>query len=84
MTLPDIYQALGEIFLTVFGRRDLVVHPQLSAQDVADWDSFKQVEIILAVEERFSILLGNRDVDHLETVGDLAAVIATKLDTAEG
>jgi len=52
--------------------------PQLSASDVAGWDSFKQIEIMVSVEERFGIKLNTREIDGLRNVGDLAEVIAKK------
>ena len=50
----------------------------LAAKDVAGWDSFKQIEIIMATEERFGIRFSTRDLDRLQTVGDLIAVVAAK------
>ncbi len=79
MTPADIYAGLTELFHDVFQRRDMVVTPELTAKDVPGWNSFKQIEIILAVEERFAITLGSRDVDNMENVGDLAAVIGAKI-----
>ncbi len=76
-TEPEITAALGEIFAEVFGR-DIPLRPGLSAKDVPGWDSFKQIEIIMATEERYGIRFSTRDLDRLQTVGDLIAVIATK------
>jgi acyl carrier protein len=52
-----IYTDLTEIFNDVFMRDDMQLTPQLSAKDVAGWDSFKQIEIMVSVEERFGIKL---------------------------
>ena len=79
MTEADIYAALGEIFSEVFLRDDLALTPGLSAKDVAGWDSFKQIEIVLAVEQRFAIKLRTREIDGLHCVGDLASLVAAKL-----
>jgi acyl carrier protein len=70
-----IYAALTEIFRDVF-MNEMELTPKLSARDVEGWDSFKQIEIILATEERFGIRLKTREIDGLSCVGDLAAVIA--------
>jgi acyl carrier protein len=75
----EIYSALTEIFHEVFMREDLVLTPVLSAKDVKGWDSFKQVEIIIATQEHFAIKLHTRDLDRLHNVGDLATAIAQKL-----
>jgi acyl carrier protein len=78
MTEPEIYETLTTIFHDVFLRDDLALTPELSAKDVADWDSFKQIEIIIAVEERFSIKFRTREMDSLNNVGDLVQLIASK------
>jgi acyl carrier protein len=74
----EIYVALAEIFRDVFLRDDLELTPQLSAKDVQGWDSFKQIDIILAVEEKYRIKLNTRELDSLRSVGDLVRVIAAK------
>ncbi len=74
----DIYAALTEIFNDVFMRDDMQLTPTLSARDVPGWDSFKQIEIMVSVEERFGIKLTTKEIDSLQNVGDLVAVIAGK------
>jgi acyl carrier protein len=74
----EIYGALTEIFRDVFMRDDLELTPELSAKDVKGWDSFKQIEIIMATEERFGIQLNTREIDSLQNVGDLVRVVASK------
>ena len=73
-----MYEALSVIFRSVFGRADMVISPALSARDVPGWDSFKQIEVMMAAEERFGIELSTRDVDTLRNVGDLAAIVLAK------
>jgi len=75
----EIYGALTEIFHDVFMRDDLVLTPELSAKDVKGWDSFKQIEIIMATEEKFGIQLNTREIDSLQQVGDLVRVIGSKI-----
>jgi len=74
-----IYAALTEIFNDVFMRDDMRLTPELSAKDVPGWDSFKQIEIMVSVEERFAIKLNTREIDSLKCVGDLACVIGAKV-----
>lgn len=76
-TEAEITTTLTEIFADVFGR-DIPLSPALTARDVAGWDSFKQIEIIMATEERYAIRFSTRDLDSLQSVGDLIAVVAAK------
>jgi acyl carrier protein len=74
----EIYPALATIFHDVFLRDDLALTPDLSAKDVQGWDSFKQIEIIMASEEQWKIRFSTRELDQLRSVGDLVKTIATK------
>jgi acyl carrier protein len=77
-TQVEIYRDLAEIFADVFMRDDMVLSPALTAKDVKGWDSFKQIEIIMASEEKWAIKFSTRELDALRSVGDLAKMIETK------
>jgi len=73
-----IIEALTGIFRDVFLRDDMVLSPGMSAATVAEWDSFKQIEIMISVEERFGIRLNTREIDALRCVGDLVGLVKGK------
>jgi acyl carrier protein len=74
----DIYSALTEIFHDVFLRDDITLRPDLTAKQVQGWDSFKQIEIIMACEEKWHIKFKTRELDSLQAVGDLVKLVETK------
>jgi acyl carrier protein len=78
-TEVEVYRDLTEIFADVFVRDDIVLSPALTAKDVKGWDSFKQIEIIMASEEKWAIKFNTRELDALRTVGDLAKMIEAKV-----
>ena len=77
-TEADVYTGLTEIFHDVFMRDDLVLTPDLTARQVQGWDSFKQIEIIMASEEKWGIKFNTRELDALRCVGDLAKMVTSK------
>ncbi len=77
-TEAEVYSGLTEIFHDVFMRDDIVLSPDLTAKQVQGWDSFKQIEIIMASEEKWGIKFNTRELDALRCVGDLAKMIQTK------
>ena len=79
MTTPEIYAALTDVFRDVFMRDNFVLTPSLSAKEVPGWDSLKQIEIIVATEERFGIKLNTRELDRLQSVEDLVKVVSGKV-----
>ena len=79
MAEADIYAALEPIFHDVFMRDDIKLTPTTTAKDIEGWDSFKQIEIILAVEGQYHIKFNTRELDSLLSVGDLVRVIVGKV-----
>jgi acyl carrier protein len=78
-TEAEIYTDLKEIFADVFMRDDIALTPALTAKEVKGWDSFKQIELIMASEEKWGIKFNTRELDALRCVGDLAKMIETKV-----
>ena len=76
---PEIYIAMTEIFHDVFMRDDITLSPELTAKGVPGWDSFKQIEIIMACEEKWGIKFNTRELDALRCVGDLATMVEKKV-----
>jgi amino acid adenylation domain-containing protein len=68
-----------QLFRDVFERTDIILSPALSAKDVTGWDSVKQVEIIVAIEERFSIKFTTKELDRITCFGNLASMVRSKL-----
>jgi len=78
MTDADIYSSLTEILQDIFMRDDIVAAPSLTAQDVAGWDSFKQIEVVIASEERFGVKFSSKEIESLKSIGDLALLVGQK------
>jgi acyl carrier protein len=74
----QIYHALTSIFADVFLRDDIRLSEDLSAKDVEGWDSFKQIEIIMATEECFSMKFTSSELDNLRKLGDLVRIVAQR------
>lgn len=81
---PDaIYTKLTTIFHDVFEDDSLVLRPELTADDVDDWDSLSHLRMIMTVQSAFGIKLSAAEIGQLKNVGDLAALIQTKTATAQ-
>ena len=52
---PQIYGELVEIFRDVFRNPALSLTPDMQAEQIEGWDSFAQVNIIVAMENRFGV-----------------------------
>jgi acyl carrier protein len=66
---------LNSIFREVFDDPALVVRPETSPGDIADWDSVAQVKLVLAVEEAFAIRFTSDEVSSVQSAGDFIAAL---------
>jgi len=71
----EIYAGLTSIIRDALMQDDLVLTPDLTADQVEGWDSFKMIEIIMAVESHFDIEILSKQFDKLKKVGDLAFLV---------
>ena len=53
MQEAEIYSGLTNIFHDIFNDDSIVLRPDLTADDVADWDSFSHINLIVTIESRF-------------------------------
>ena len=75
---PQVYTRLSEIFHEVFDDDGIKVTPELTADDVEEWDSLSHIRLILTVEKAFAIKFSAAEVGKLKNVGELAALIQAK------
>ena len=74
----EIVQQLTTILRDVFDEDTLVATPELTADQVDEWDSLNHVRLILTVERAFGIKFAASEVTGLKNVGDLIALVKAK------
>jgi len=79
MTREEIISKLTEIFHEVFNDDSIVLRDDMTASDVDSWDSLTHMLMITKVEEELNIKFKLRELNKLKQVGDLVAVIESKL-----
>jgi acyl carrier protein len=79
MSSDEIYKRLTEILRDLFDDDSLVATPELTASQVAGWDSFAHLRLMLTVERSFGIDFAASQITSLKNVGELAALIQSKL-----
>ena len=75
---PSVRQRIFEIFREVFQRPDLQLSPEMMTGDIPGWDSFKNVEILLACEEKLAIRFRSKEMDQIRSIGDLISICEQK------
>lgn len=77
MSSADIEGKITEVFRAVFQEPSLNITREMTAADVARWDSLTHVEMIAAIEKAFGIKFKLKDVMKMKNVGDLIDTVAT-------
>jgi acyl carrier protein len=76
---PDaVYARLTEILREVFDDEALVARPELTADDVPEWDSLSHLRLIATVQKRFGIKFSASEIGKLNNVGDLARLVEAR------
>jgi acyl carrier protein len=81
MTQTEILAKMQTVFDDVF-LDDVKVTPELSANDVEEWDSLLQISLVLGVEKAFSVRFRVGEVEATKNLGEFANLIQRRM--AEG
>lgn len=63
---------------TIFKQPVLDYSPDLVFRDIRGFDSVLAIQYILAIEAAFEVELTEQEVDRMDTMGDLFAVLVAK------
>ena len=75
MDKQSILSAVEEIFRDNFDDDSLVLTRETCADDIEDWDSLEQINLLTAIEKKFSLKFKLDDVRGLKNVGDLLDLV---------
>ena len=78
MTREYVYEKMNEIFRNVFDDEDILLQDETSAEDIDDWDSLEQINLIVAIENEFSMMFDMAEVADLANVGEMVDLILSK------
>lgn len=79
-----IEERLKTIILRALRLDDFTFHDDTKAFQVPGWDSLSHMVIIAAVEKEYGIRLRNVEIIKMKSVGDLQALINSKLHKGSG
>ena len=75
MSEQEIFDSVQEIFRTVFDDDGIVLTREMTADDIEDWDSLEQINLLVAIEKKFSIKFKLDDVNNLPNVGAMLDLV---------
>ncbi len=77
MMQSEVIAKLQPIFDDLFLEK-VALTPELSANDVEEWDSLMQISLLLAVEKQFNIRFRVGEAETTKNVGEFADLIARR------
>jgi len=78
MSRETILIRTQDIFRDIFNAPSLVIHDDLSAYDIGDWDSLNHINLISAIQQEFRIKFELNELQKLKTVGIIIDSILKK------
>ena len=75
----DIKNDLQEIFRDVFDDESIVISEETTSDDIEDWDSFAQMNLIVAMEKQFRVKFNIKEINSLKNVGEMIELIKARI-----
>jgi acyl carrier protein len=69
---------LAVILADVFRMKESEIHPSLKKEDVGSWDSLKQMDLVLSLEQEYGIALEIADIVRMVSVAAIEDVLRAK------
>jgi acyl carrier protein len=77
------HEELESVFRELFDDDSIVLRPEMTASDFENWDSSRQVELMVALEARFKIRFATADILKLmkegSNVGTMLDILRARL-----
>lgn len=72
MTREEVLNTVQDIFRDIFDDQSLEIKDSTSAEEIEDWDSMNHLNLVSAIEKKFSIRFA---LGELQTLNNVAAMI---------
>jgi len=79
MKREEILQAVTIVFREVLDNDSIILMEQTTAGDTAEWDSLSHIHLVVAVEKRFGIRFGSREILGWKNIGGMIDSIVAKV-----
>ncbi len=70
-------EKLNEIVSEIFNIDEDEVNDEMTTDNVGSWDSLNHLKLVTAVEEEFEIKLSMAEIEDIDSIGKLKALISS-------
>lgn len=75
----DVLATVERVFQDVFRNQRLTITLDTKPSDVPGWDSLSTVNLIVAIEQAFSVSFKTKELRNLRNVGDIVSLLERKI-----
>ena len=76
MNEEAVWNRLTGIFRDVFDDEDIVIGPETVAEDILEWDSLSNIQLLVAIEKAFDgVKFNTGEVANLKNVSEMVDII---------
>ena len=80
MNKDEILLKIQDIFRDVFDDDTLILSEETSQNDIDEWDSLEQINIISTIEDEFDVEFEMDEITELKNVGCMIASLDAKIN----
>ena len=77
-----IYNKLNHIFRETLDNESILLMPDTTADDIAEWDSMNHIFLVVEIERSFGVKFQTAEMEELKNVGELVQLLRSKLAKA--
>ena len=78
MERQEIFEKLNEIFTDVLDLDECNLTDETSADDIEEWDSLAQIQLVVSIEKTFGIKFTSSEMMAWKNVGEIVDTILSK------
>ena len=75
----NVKEQVQEIFRDVFDDEELTITEATTSADIEDWDSFAQMNLIVAMEKKFKLKFDIKEINAIKNVGRMIELIESRI-----
>ena len=79
MSREEIISKIQDVFRDVFDNEEISVSESTSANDIEEWDSLTNIQLIVSIEHEFGIKFDSEEMTSWANVGEMVANIESKI-----
>ncbi|MBE6312298.1 MAG: acyl carrier protein [Bacteroidales bacterium] len=74
----EVLGKMQEIYRDVLDNEEIVLTPETTAEDIEEWDSLTNIQLIVAIEKAFNIRFTSAEILSWKNVGEAVETIINK------